>query len=97
LSTLASTRVGTGPPLVLLHPLGSSRQVWDPVVPALSEHFDVRAVDLPGFGESAPLPPETEPCPGVLAATVAVLLDELGIGVTHVVGNLLGGWVALEP
>ena len=94
--TLAFTRLGSGPPLVLLHALGSSRRVWEPVIPALSEHFDVVAVDLPGFGDSAPLPPETEPSSEVLASTVAGLLDDLGTGSAHVVGNSLGGWVALE-
>jgi pimeloyl-ACP methyl ester carboxylesterase len=93
---LANTRSGAGAPLVLLHGLGSSRQVWGPVVPALSEHFDVLALDLPGFGESAPLPPDVEPAPVELAAAVARTLDDLGVVTPHVVGNSLGGWVALE-
>jgi pimeloyl-ACP methyl ester carboxylesterase len=96
METLAFTRRGAGPPLVLLHALGSSRAVWDPVVPALAERFDVLAVDLPGFGESGPVPPGTEPHPAFLAATVAALLDELRIDRPHVVGNSLGGWIALE-
>ena len=96
MSTLAYRRSGSGPPLVLLHPLGSSRRVWDPIVPALAEHHDVLAVDLPGFGDSPPLPPEVEPAPGVLAAAVAGLLDELDLPVPHLAGNSLGGWVALE-
>jgi pimeloyl-ACP methyl ester carboxylesterase len=96
MSTLACSRSGSGPPLVLLHPLGSSRRVWDPILPALAEHHDVLAVDLPGFGDSPPLPPEVEPLPAVLAATVAGLLDELGLPLPHLAGNSLGGWVALE-
>jgi pimeloyl-ACP methyl ester carboxylesterase len=96
MSTLSFSRSGTGPPLVLLHPLGSSSRVWTPVVPALAEHFDVIAVDLPGFGGSEPLPPTQEPSPAVLAAAVCDLLHELGISAPHVVGNSLGGWVALE-
>jgi pimeloyl-ACP methyl ester carboxylesterase len=43
--------------LVLLHGIGLSRRAWGPVVPALAEHFDVLAIDLPGFGESEPMPP----------------------------------------
>jgi pimeloyl-ACP methyl ester carboxylesterase len=96
MSALAFTRCGSGAPLVLLHGIGSARQAWDPVIPALAEHFDVIAVDLPGFGESEPLPAHIEPLPAVLAATVAGFLDDLGITAPHVAGNSLGGWVALE-
>ena len=96
MAQLAFDRSGAGEPLVLLHPLGSSRRIWDPVVPALAEHFDVIAVDLPGFGDSAPLPAGTVPLPATVAAAVAGLLDELGVAVPHVAGNSLGGWVALE-
>ena len=93
---LAFTRAGSGPLLVLLHGIGLSRRSWDPVVPALAEHFDVLAIDLPGFGESEPMPPQVEPTPAALAASVADLLDDLGVGAPHIVGNSLGGWVALE-
>ena len=96
MSQLAYDRTGAGEPLVLLHALGLSRETWDPVVPALSAHFEVIAIDLPGFGDSEPLPAEIEPTPAALAAAVAGLLDELGIEKPHVVGNSLGGWVALE-
>jgi pimeloyl-ACP methyl ester carboxylesterase len=94
MTALAHSRSGSGAPLVLLHALGLSRASWAPVVPALAEHFDVIAVDLPGFGGSAPL--TGEPSPKALAAAVAAFLDELGVAVPHVVGNSLGGWVALE-
>jgi pimeloyl-ACP methyl ester carboxylesterase len=96
MSTLTFTRTGTGPPLLLLHGLGLSRQSWDPVIATLADQFDVLAVDLPGFGASPPLPPDVEPHPAALAASVAELLDELGITNPCVVGNSLGGWVALE-
>lgn len=94
--TLAYTRRGDGPPLVLLHGLGSARQAWDPVLDALAERFDVLAVDLPGFGESAALPADVEPLPAVIAANVASFLDAHGVVAPHVAGNSLGGWVALE-
>ena len=79
MTTLAHTRTGAGAPLVLLHGIGSSRRAWDPVIPALGEQFDVIAVDLPGFGDSEPLPPGVEPRPAALAAAVAGLIDDLGI------------------
>jgi pimeloyl-ACP methyl ester carboxylesterase len=96
MTQLALDRLGVGPPLVLLHGLGSSRRAWDPMVPALAERFDVIAVDLPGFGDSAPLRAQVEPTPVALAASVDDLLDDLGISDPHIVGNSLGGWVALE-
>src|SRR3954466_14142942 len=92
----AYARTGTGSPLVLLHALGLSRASWNPVVPTLAEHFDVLAVDLPGFGDSPSLPVGVEPSPGALAAAVAGLLDDLGVERPAVVGNSVGGWVALE-
>ena len=46
-------RTGSGPPLVLVHGLGSARTVWKPIMPALARHFDVIAVDLPPFGYSS--------------------------------------------
>lgn len=96
MTRLAFTRTGAGPTLVLLHYLGASRHAWDPVVPTLAARFDVIAVDLPGFGASAPLPPDVEPSPAAMAAAVGGLLDELGVGSAHLVGNSVGGWVALE-
>jgi pimeloyl-ACP methyl ester carboxylesterase len=93
---LAFTRRGSGPPLVLLHGIGSARGAWDPVLDRLAERFDVLAVDLPGFGGSAPLPPEVEPLPSVIAASVAEFLVSRGVVAPHVAGNSLGGWVALE-
>jgi pimeloyl-ACP methyl ester carboxylesterase len=96
MTQISYRRTGAGTPLVLLHGLGSSRGAWEPVVPALAERFDVIAVDLPGFGDSPPLPAHVEPSPAALAAHVAGLLDELGIPAPHVMGNSLGGWVALE-
>jgi pimeloyl-ACP methyl ester carboxylesterase len=96
MAALAFTRIGSGPPLVLLHGIGMSRRVWDPVVPELAAQFEVVAVDLPGFGQSEPVPSSVEPTPHAMAGFVADLLADLDITEPHVVGNSLGGWVALE-
>lgn len=93
---LTYERRGAGDPLVLVHGIGSSRRVWDPLVSRLADRFDVITVDLPGFGESDPLPAHVEPVPSTLASSLAELLDELDVSAPHVVGNSLGGWVGLE-
>ncbi|MEA2211818.1 MAG: hypothetical protein QOF83_1766 [Solirubrobacteraceae bacterium] len=85
---------GEGPALALLHPLGTDRRVWSPVVRYLREERELILIDLPGFGQSPPL--EGRPTPRALAGAVAELLRELGIDRGHVAGNSLGGWVALE-
>ena len=92
---LTFERQGTGPALLLLHPLGANRHVWAPVVDRLAAHRDVICVDLPGFGGSRPL--EGDASPRALAAAVVAFAESLGLdGVPHVAGNSLGGWVALE-
>jgi pimeloyl-ACP methyl ester carboxylesterase len=92
---LAQHRTGRGAPLLLLHPLGADRHVWDAVAPLIADRREVIAVDLPGFGESAPLA-QREPTPRALAAAVAEHLAQIGVARPHVAGNSLGGWVALE-
>jgi pimeloyl-ACP methyl ester carboxylesterase len=91
---IAYDRTGDGPPLVLLHPLGGDRRVWDPVVPLLAPHREVIAVDLPGFGASPVL--AEAPAPERLALAVHRFIASLGVERPHVAGNSLGGWVALE-
>jgi pimeloyl-ACP methyl ester carboxylesterase len=92
---IAFDRGGSGPPLVLLHPLGADRHVWDPVRARLQRERTVIALDLPGFGDSPPLTAGS-PTPRALAEAVAVQIARLGLGRPHVAGNSLGGWVALE-
>ena len=94
---IAYDRRGSGETLVLLHPLGADRHVWEPIMDALASERDVVAVDLPGFGESPPLEDEGDPTPADLAAAIAEFLDEVVPGGPHhIAGNSLGGWVALE-
>jgi pimeloyl-[acyl-carrier protein] methyl ester esterase len=46
------TRTGRGPRLVLLHGWGLNSHVWDGVLPALADRFQLECVDLPGHGAS---------------------------------------------
>lgn len=81
---------------MLIHGLGGERHVWAPVIERIAAEREVVTVDLPGFGESAPLPPGAPPAPAALAAAIGGLIDALGLERPHVAGNSLGGWVALE-
>jgi pimeloyl-ACP methyl ester carboxylesterase len=93
---LAYHRTGTGPPLVLLHGIGSRWQVWQPVLGRLEAHREVVACDLPGFGDSPMPPPGTPAGIDSLTELTARFLDRLGLDRPHVAGNSLGGWIALE-
>jgi pimeloyl-[acyl-carrier protein] methyl ester esterase len=44
--------IGHGEPLVLLHGWGWSSSIWEPLIPLLSQYFQVVMIDLPGFGQS---------------------------------------------
>jgi len=87
---------GTREPLLLIHGLGASKSVWDPVVPLLSPEREVIALDLPGFGAAPSLPPEVEPTALALAEALRDQLDAQGVERPHVAGNSLGAWVGLE-
>lgn len=96
MAPLSQNRSGTGEPLVLIHPLGADRGVWEPVLPYLTDRHDCIGVDMPGFGESPELPAGTAATPEAIAAEVAGTVRELGIERAHVAGISLGAWVALE-
>ncbi len=89
-------RAGSGEPLVLIHGLGGSHMVWDPVRARLAEARDVIALDLPGFGRSPELAGGEAPTPANLGRAVSELCAALGVERPHIAGNSLGGWAALE-
>jgi len=94
---LNHTRRGSGEPLLLLHSLGGSLIQWSPVIDALAAEREVIAVDMPGFGESPPLPDGLEPSTENLATAVLAFCDSLGLdGLPDVAGISLGGWTAIE-
>jgi pimeloyl-ACP methyl ester carboxylesterase len=83
-------------PLLLLHGLGGSKEIWSPVIGLLEAAREPLAIDLPGFGAEPPLAAQVEPSAANMAAAVHERCLELGIERPHVAGNSLGGWVALE-
>ena len=89
-----AVRLGSGPPLVLVPGLGSTWESFEPVLPGLSSQREVVALDLPGFGQSPPLPGEV---------TIAGLADALsdflaaeGLSSADLVGSSVGARLVLE-
>jgi 3-oxoadipate enol-lactonase/4-carboxymuconolactone decarboxylase len=83
-----------GPPVLLLHSIGTSLHVFDPQVPELARHHRVIRMDLRGHGMSGvtdgPYSMEMH------ARDALALLDALGARTAHVVGLSIGGRIALE-
>ncbi|WP_237569840.1 alpha/beta fold hydrolase [Mycolicibacterium lacusdiani] len=89
--------VGTGEPIVLLHPFLCSQNVWRTVADQLADtgRFEVFAPTMPGHNGGARSGTwflETS----ALVDDVERRMDQLGWDTAHVVGNSLGGWVAFE-
>ena len=83
------------PPVLLLHGIGRSLEDWGPQYPRLAGAHRVIALDLPGSGFSARAPEPTTL--EVLARGVLETLDTLGERrPLHVIGNSLGGAVAMQ-
>ena len=92
---LSTMEAGIGRPVLAIHGLGGTKGSFLPTVAALSDHFRVVAVDLPGFGDSDK-PIGASYCPRFFADAMIDLLDALGLDRVELIGNSLGGRVALE-
>lgn len=84
---------GSEPVILLLHGIGRSLSDWDDQHRLLSTDHRVVSLDLAGFGESDPL--RGRHTLDALAAFVATFVEALGLGRVDVVGNSLGGAVAM--
>jgi pimeloyl-ACP methyl ester carboxylesterase len=80
--------------LLLLHGMAGSSNTWRAVLPQLAKRYRVIAPDLLGHGESAK--PRSDYSLGAFAVGLRDLLDELGITSVTVVGQSLGGGVAMQ-
>ncbi|MCC7181253.1 MAG: alpha/beta fold hydrolase [Acidobacteria bacterium] len=88
--------MGSGAPVVLLHGLGATWRVWQPILGELERHHDVLALTLPGHKGAPPWPGGQAVTAARLADVIESELDREGLGSVHAVGNSLGGWLALE-
>jgi pimeloyl-ACP methyl ester carboxylesterase len=85
---------GAGEALLLVHGMAGSSATWRAVIPELAKKYRVIAPDLLGHGESAK--PRGDYSLGAFAAWLRDLLDELGIHRATVIGQSLGGGVAMQ-
>jgi pimeloyl-ACP methyl ester carboxylesterase len=95
-ATISTLTAGDGiERVVLIHGLGSNKTSFFETVSALTPEYTVHAIDLPGFGSSSK-PLRAPYDPAWFARAVVRFLDAEGISRAHLVGNSLGGRVALE-
>jgi pimeloyl-ACP methyl ester carboxylesterase len=93
ISTLVA---GDGPEqVVCLHGLGSNKASFFETISALTPEHTVHALDLPGFGSSEK-PARGRYDAAWFARSVLGYLDAMAIEKAHLVGNSMGGRVALE-
>jgi pimeloyl-ACP methyl ester carboxylesterase len=83
-------------PIVLIHGATSSPRIWQSVVQALGDGQRVLTPTLAGHLGGPPLQRGLGSVVERLAEDMCEQLDEAGVGSAHLVGNSLGGWVALE-
>ena len=88
-------RVGRGPNLVLTHTVRTQLDLFQRVIPLLSPHFTVYAVDLPGFGWSdlRPDAPKDEP---TLRTALKDFIATLGIARPILAGESIGATLSLS-
>jgi pimeloyl-ACP methyl ester carboxylesterase len=89
-----SHRGGTGSPMVLLHGFTDTWRTWELVLPALERRHDVLALTLAGHLGGPPLPDGAGP--DTMADLVEAAMDAAGFATAHLVGNSLGGHLALQ-
>jgi pimeloyl-ACP methyl ester carboxylesterase len=93
ISTLVS---GEGPEqVVCLHGLGSNKTSFFETISALTPEHTVHALDLPGFGSSTKPARASYDAP-YFARSVLAYMDAMAIDRAHLVGNSMGGRIAIE-
>ena len=77
---IAYDRLGSGPPVLLLHGWPQTRRMWRLVAPHLAERFSVVAADLRGYGDSEPAPDPNAYDKRSMGHDMFSLMDSLGLG-----------------
>jgi pimeloyl-ACP methyl ester carboxylesterase len=82
-------------PMLLLHGFTGTPVMWDPVLPYLEMHHECVAINLPGHHDGPPFTDPKEHIADAMVDAVEEQMDALGWERAHIVGNSLGGWLAL--
>lgn len=88
------TVVGKGIPLVLLHGWGWHSGIWSPLVPHLSDKFQLFMPDLPGFGKSPDLTKQYTY--DEIALSLFERVPEKAIWLGWSLGGMIAWWVAIH-
>jgi pimeloyl-ACP methyl ester carboxylesterase len=80
--------------MVCLHGFTDKWRTWELVLPVLERHNDVLAPTLPGHAGGLPLSGDASVAR--LADAIEDAMDEAGFRTAHIVGNSLGGYIALH-
>jgi pimeloyl-ACP methyl ester carboxylesterase len=89
----ASHRGGSGPPLLALHGFTDTWRTWELILPTLEREHDVLAPTLAGHAGGPPI--DGEASGAALADALERAMDDAGWPTAHIVGNSLGGHLAL--
>ncbi|HEY3143303.1 MAG TPA: alpha/beta hydrolase [Acidimicrobiales bacterium] len=83
------------PPVLALHGGGQTAYMFEELGAAVGDRYHLLAPDLPGHGDSDPLPPDTPFGREAFATAVAPILDVFGLDRCPIVGASLGGITAI--
>src|SRR4051795_3581882 len=92
---VSTLTMGEGPDVLLLHGLGATKTSFFDTAAALSGGYRVHVLDLPGFGGSSK-PALARYDAAFFARATLAAMDALRIERAHLIGNSMGGRVALE-
>lgn len=81
--------------MLLIHGFTGTPVMWDPLLPFLRDHHELHAITLPGHHGGVPLPETGDDLVETILQLIENELDQLGWDRAHLVGNSLGGWLAL--
>lgn len=92
--TMHYVESGQGSPLLLLHGLGGSHEMWLPIIPDLARSYRVIAADHRGHGASDK--PRGQYTTRLFSDDWLALMDSLKLDRAHVLGLSMGGAIAMR-